>query len=84
MTRAAAYEHRIAACVVDPLVYDMESLAPLIFKHVLPGSDSGKETLASNAGSVIRLIWGLTDPEAIRKMKVDVRGITCPTLALNG
>ena len=83
MTRAAAYEHRIAACVVDPLVYDMEPIAPLIFKHVLPGSDSGKETLGSNAGSVIRLIWGLTDREAIRKMKVDVRGTTCPTLALN-
>jgi len=83
MTRAAAHEHRIAACVVDPLVYDMEPLAPLIFKHVLPGSDSGKETLASNAGSVIRLIWGLTDPESINKMKVDTRGITCPTLGLN-
>jgi hypothetical protein len=65
------------------LVYDMEPLAPLIFKHVLPGSDSGKETLASNAGSVIRLIWGLTDPESINKMKVDTRGITCPTLGLN-
>jgi hypothetical protein len=61
----------------------MEPIVPLIFKHVLPGSDSGKETLASNAGSVIRLIWGLTDPESINKMKVDPRGITCPTLGLN-
>lgn len=83
VTRAAAYEHRIAACVVDPLVYDMEPIAPLIFKNVLPGSDSGKETLASNAGSVIRLIWGLTGPESISKMKVDTRAITCPTLGLN-
>jgi pimeloyl-ACP methyl ester carboxylesterase len=83
VTRAAAHEHRIAACVADPLVFDMEPIAPLIFKHVIPGSDSGKETLASNAGTVIRLIWGLTDPEAIKKMKVDMRGITCPTLGLN-
>jgi pimeloyl-ACP methyl ester carboxylesterase len=83
MTRAAAYERRIAACVADPLVFDMEPIAPLILKHVLPGSDSGKETLASNAASVMPLIWGLTDPETIRKMKVDTHGITCPTLALN-
>jgi ketosteroid isomerase-like protein/pimeloyl-ACP methyl ester carboxylesterase len=83
VTRAAAHEHRIAACVADPLVFDMEPIAPLIFKHVLPGSDSGKETLASNAGTVIPLIWGLTDPETIKKMKVDTRAISCPTLALN-
>jgi hypothetical protein len=83
MTRAAAYEHRIAACVADPLVFDMEPIAPLIFKHVLPGSDSGKETLASNAASVMPLIWGLTDPEAIKKMKVDTREITCPMFGLN-
>jgi pimeloyl-ACP methyl ester carboxylesterase/ketosteroid isomerase-like protein len=83
VTRAAAHEHRIAACVADPLVYDMEPIAPLIFKHVLSGSDSGKETLASNAGSIIPLIWGLSDPETIKKMKVDTRGITCPTLGLN-
>jgi pimeloyl-ACP methyl ester carboxylesterase len=83
VTRAAAHEHRIAACVADPLVCDMEPIAPLIFKHVIPGSDSGTETLASNAGTVLRMIWGLTDPEAIKKMKVDTRGITCPTLGLN-
>jgi ketosteroid isomerase-like protein len=83
VTRAAAHEHRIAACVADPLVFDMEPIAPLIFTHVLPGSDSGKQTLASNAGSVMPLIWGLTDPEAIKKMKINPRGITCPTLGLN-
>ncbi len=83
VTRAAAHEHRIAACVADPLVFDMEPIAPLIFKHVVPGSDSSKETLASNAGSVLRLIWGLSDPEAIKKMKVATRAITCPTLGLN-
>jgi pimeloyl-ACP methyl ester carboxylesterase len=83
VARAAAHEHRIAACVADPLVIDMEPIAPLIFKHVIPGSDSGKDTLASNAGTVIRLIWGLIDPESIKKMKVDTRGIICPTLALN-
>ena len=38
MTRAVAHEHRIAACVVDPLVSDMEPIAPLFFKHVLSGS----------------------------------------------
>jgi hypothetical protein len=83
VTRAAAHEHRIAACMADPLVFDIEPIAPLIFKHVIPDSDSGKETLASNAGTVLRLIWGLTDPETIKKMKVDTHGITCPTLALN-
>jgi pimeloyl-ACP methyl ester carboxylesterase len=83
VTRAAAHDHRVAACVADPLVFDMEPIAPLIFKHVIPDSDSGRETLASNAATVLRLIWGLTDPEAIKKMKVDTRGIACPTLGLN-
>jgi pimeloyl-ACP methyl ester carboxylesterase len=82
MTRAAAHEHRIAACVVDPLVSDMEPIAPLFFEHVLPGS-ADKETLAANAGTLIPLIWGLASPEAIEKMKVDTRNITCPILCLN-
>lgn len=82
MTRAVAYEHRIAACVVDPLVSNMEPIAPLFFKSVLPVSE-GKETLASVAGTVIPLMWGLTSPEAIKQMKVDTRDITCPTLCLN-
>jgi len=82
MTRAAAHEHRIAACVVDPLVSDMEPIAALFLEHVLPGSE-GKETLASNAHSIISRVWGLTSPEAIKKMKVDTHSITCPTLALN-
>jgi hypothetical protein len=82
MTRAAAHEHRIAACVVDPLVSDMEPIAPLIFKHTIPGSGD-KKTLASNAATVLPLIWGLTSPEAIKKMKVDTRNIICPTLGLN-
>jgi hypothetical protein len=29
------------------------------------------------------MIWGLTDPDAIKKMKVEAHWITCPTLALN-
>ncbi len=82
MTRAVAYEHRIAACVVDPLVSDMEPIAPLFFKNVLPVSE-GKETLASVASTVIPLMWGLTSPEAIKQMKVETRDITCPTLCLN-
>jgi hypothetical protein len=82
MTRAAAHEHRIAACVVDPLVSDMEPIAPLIFKHTIPGSED-KKTLASNAATVLPLIWGLTSPEAIKKMKVDTSNIICPTLGLN-
>jgi pimeloyl-ACP methyl ester carboxylesterase len=81
MTRAVSQEHRIAACVVDPLVSDMEPIAALFLKHVLPGSE-GKETLASNARTIIPLIWGLTSPEAIKKMKVDTQSITCPTLGL--
>ena len=82
MTRAVSHEHRIAACVVDPLVSDMEPIAPLFFKYVLSGP-TDRETLASNAGTVIPLIWGLTGPEAIKKMKVDTRTIECPTLGLN-
>jgi hypothetical protein len=82
MTRAVAHEHRIAACVVDPLVSDMEPIAPLFFNHVLSATVN-RESLASNAGTVIPLIWGLTSPEAIRKMKVDTSTITCPTLGLN-
>ena len=82
MTRAVAHEHRIAACVVDPLVSDMEPIAPLFFAHVLPGT-ADKESLASNAATVLPLIWGLTSPEAIKKMKVDTSTITCPTLGLN-
>ena len=82
MTRAVAHEHRIAACVVDPLVSDMEPIAPLFFKHVLPGSED-EETLASNAATVLPLMWGLTDPEAIKKMKVETRSIICPILCLN-
>jgi hypothetical protein len=82
MTRAAAYEHRIAACVVDPLVSDMEPIAALFLKSVLPGSE-GKETLASNARTIISRVWGITSPEAIKKMNVDTHSITCPTLGLN-
>jgi hypothetical protein len=54
----------------------------LFFKYVLSGP-TDRETLASNAGTVIPLIWGLTGPEAIKKMKVDTRTIECPTLGLN-
>jgi hypothetical protein len=82
MTRAAAHEHRIAACVVDPLVLDMEPIAPLIFRLVLPGAEQ-KETLASNAATVLPPIWGLASPGIIKKMKADTRAITCPTLGLN-
>jgi pimeloyl-ACP methyl ester carboxylesterase len=82
MTRAAAHEHRIAACIADPLVSDMESIAPLIFRNVVPGAERG-ETLASNAATVLPLIWGLSSPDAIEKMKADTSTITCPTLCLN-
>jgi hypothetical protein len=82
MSRAVAHEHRIAACVVDPLVSDMEPIAPLIFKHVIPGT-ADKKTLASNAATLLPLIWGLTSPEAIKTMKVDTSTINCPTLGLN-
>jgi hypothetical protein len=29
------------------------------------------------------LIWGFTNPEDIKKMKVDTSNISCPTLCLN-
>jgi hypothetical protein len=82
MTRAATREHRIAACIADPLVSDMEPVAPLISRHVLPGSHQAR-TLASNAATVLPLIWGLTSPGAIEKMKADTRAITCPVLCVN-
>jgi pimeloyl-ACP methyl ester carboxylesterase len=82
MTRAAAHEHRIAACVADPLVCDMEPIAPLIFRNVLPGAER-ENTLASNAATVLPLIWGLSSPDAIEKMKADTSTITCPTLCIN-
>jgi hypothetical protein len=82
MTRAVAHEHRIAACIADPLVSDMESIAPLIFRNVLPGAER-KETLASNAATVLPLIWGLTSALAIDRMKADTSTITCPTLCIN-
>ena len=82
MARAVAHEHRIAACVVDPLVSNMEPIAPLFFKNVLPVSED-QETLASIAGTIIPLMWGLTGTSAIKKMKVSTSSITCPTLCLN-
>ena len=39
--------------------------------------------MASNAGTLIPLIWGLTSPEAIKKMKADTSAITCPMFGLN-
>jgi hypothetical protein len=39
--------------------------------------------LASNAATVLPLIWGLTSPEAIKLMKVDTSTIACPMLGLN-
>jgi pimeloyl-ACP methyl ester carboxylesterase len=82
MTRAAAHEHRIAACIVDPLVSDMEPIAPLVIRNVLPGSEQ-EATLAANAATVIPLIWGLSSPQAIEKMKADTSTIACPTLGIN-
>ena len=82
MTRATAHEHRIAACIADPLVSDMEPIAPLIFRNVLTGSEQDA-TLAANAATVVPLIWGLSSPGAIETMKADTTAITCPTLCLN-
>ena len=82
MTRAAAHEHRIAACIADPLVSDMPSIAPLILRNVLPGSEQEK-SLAANAATILPLIWGLSTPGAIDKMTADTSAITCPTLCLS-
>jgi pimeloyl-ACP methyl ester carboxylesterase len=82
MTRAAAHEHRIAACIVDPLVSDMQPIAPLIFRNVLPGAER-EDTLAANAATVVPLIWGLSSPQDIEQMKADTSTITCPTLCIN-
>jgi hypothetical protein len=60
----------------------MESIAPLIFRKILPGAER-KETLAFNAATVLPLIWGLTSAQAIEKMKADTSTITCPTLCIN-
>jgi hypothetical protein len=86
MTRAATHEKRIAACIVDPLVSDMEPIAPLFTRHVLHVSEE-KETLGSIYAEVFPLMWGIANPsqapEVFRKMKADPRFITCPTLCLN-
>lgn len=82
MTRAVAHEHRIAACEVDPLVYDMEPIAPLFTARVLPISGN-KDSLGAIAGELLKLIWGFTGPDAIKAMKTDTSQITCPTLCLN-
>ncbi len=66
MTRAAAHEHRIAACVVDPLVSDMEPIAALFLEHVLPGSED-KETLASNATQLFRGFGASPVPKRSRR-----------------
>jgi hypothetical protein len=72
----------IAACIVDPLVSDMEPIASLVLRNVLPGSEQGA-TLAANAATVVPLIWGLSSPQAIEKMKADTTTISCPTLSIN-
>ena len=82
MTRAVAHEHRIAACVVDPLVYDMEPIAPLFMAKMFPTS-ANTASLGAIAGEILRLIWGFTGPEAIKAMKADTSQIACPMLCLN-
>jgi hypothetical protein len=82
MTRAAANEHRIAACIADPLVSDMAPIAPLILRDVVPGAER-EATLAANAATVLPLIWGLSSPQAIEKMTADTTTIVCPTLSIN-
>src|SRR5579884_902199 len=67
MTRAAAHEHRIAACIVDPLVFDMEPLVPSITKNVLHASEE-KETLGSIAAELTSVFWGLSSPEFVKTM----------------
>ncbi|HZR42396.1 MAG TPA: hypothetical protein VFB12_19905 [Ktedonobacteraceae bacterium] len=82
MTRAAANEHRIAACIVDPLVFDMEPLVPSITRNVLHASEE-EETLGSIAAELTSVFWGLSSPESIKTMKADPRTIACPLLCLN-
>jgi len=82
MTRAVAHEHRIAACVVDPLVCDMEPIAPLFMAKMFPASGN-TESLGAISGEILKLIWGFTGPEAIKAMKADTSQITCPMLCLN-
>jgi hypothetical protein len=70
MTRASADEHRIAACVANPLVFNIELIAPLIFKHVLPGSDPGRKRWPA----LLQIAFGSVQTSRIDSDTVNSRG----------
>jgi hypothetical protein len=82
MTRTAAHEHRIAACIAGPLASGIEPIAPLILRNVLPGSGR-QATPAASAATVVPLIRGLSSPQATEQIKADTSTITCPALRIN-
>jgi hypothetical protein len=85
MTRAATHAKHIAACIVDPLISDMELIAPSFLRNVFHASES-KDTLGSIYADLLALTCSITsDPsksEDIKRMKADTSLITCPMLCL--
>jgi hypothetical protein len=87
MTRASAYENRIRACIVDPFVSDMESVAshsggfgPLSIGQTDPDS------IGSNVADCVLMQNGINPKrpsESLKLMKVDISMINCPVLGLN-
>jgi hypothetical protein len=71
----------MSPCIVDPLISDMEPIAPLFLRNVFHASES-KDTLGSIYADLLALTCSITnDPskaEEIRKMKADPSLITCP------
>lgn len=85
MTRAATGAKHVAACILDPLISDMEPIAPLFLRNVFHASEN-KESLGSIYADLLALTCSISsDPskaETIKKMKADASLITCPMLCL--
>jgi hypothetical protein len=83
MTRAATHANHVAA--LDPLISDMEPIAPLFLQNVFHASNN-EESLGSIYADLLALTCSISnDPaktDAIKKMKADVSLITCPMLCL--
>ncbi|MGV0772914.1 alpha/beta hydrolase family protein [Mycobacterium syngnathidarum] len=87
MTRAASREPRIAACVVDPLVYD---LSPTIvhFEDAVLSATRPQDATAS-LGAILAesgqalIAVGMRDPSVIEQMTCEPSQIACPLLCLS-
>jgi hypothetical protein len=83
MTRAAAHEERIAACVADPFVPDNRSIYEIASRDDWANQDAAGETLGAVLAGQLRQFYA---PPADREMAVtstDARLISVPFLCLN-